>query len=71
MREVEHDVRDHSALEVALASQAEVAENVDRVSGLRFRLKRALLRKGEVRDSSCESSVVAGLHEQTNPAELQ
>jgi hypothetical protein len=31
----------------------------------------ALLRKGLLRDSSRESSVVAGLHEQTDPAELQ
>lgn len=31
----------------------------------------ALLRKGRVRDSSRESSVVAGLHEQTHPADLQ
>jgi transposase len=31
----------------------------------------ALLRKGRVRDSSGESSVVDGLHEQTHPAELQ
>jgi hypothetical protein len=32
---------------------------------------RALLRKGRMRDSSRDSSVVAGLHEQTHPAELQ
>ncbi len=31
----------------------------------------ALLRKGCVRDSSGESSMVAGLHEQTHPAALQ
>ncbi|WP_415836588.1 hypothetical protein, partial [Palleronia rufa] len=31
----------------------------------------ALLRKDWVRDSSRESSVVAVLHEQTDPAELQ
>ncbi|SNT40787.1 hypothetical protein SAMN04488078_11491, partial [Antarctobacter heliothermus] len=30
----------------------------------------ALLRKGWLRDSSRESSVVAVLHEQTDPAEL-
>ena len=30
-----------------------------------------MLRNGRVRDSSRESSVVAGLHEQTHPAELQ
>ena len=34
-------------------------------------LDAALLHKGWVRDSSRESSVVAGLHEQTHPAELQ
>ena len=30
-----------------------------------------LLRKGRVMDSSYESIVVAGLHDQTYPAELQ
>lgn len=35
------------------------------------RARLALLRKGRVRDSSRESSVVSGLHEQTHPAELQ
>jgi len=34
-------------------------------------VSRALLRKGRLRDSFRESSVVAGLHEQTHPAELQ
>jgi hypothetical protein len=38
---------------------------------LRIEIGEALLRKGLLRDSSRESSVVAGLHEQTDPAELQ
>ncbi|SNT39272.1 hypothetical protein, partial [Antarctobacter heliothermus] len=37
---------------------------------LRLALEVALLRKGWLRDSSRESSVVAVLHEQTDPAEL-
>jgi hypothetical protein len=37
----------------------------------RLNIGGALLRKGLLRDSSRESSVVAGLHEQTDPAELQ
>jgi len=45
------------------------APSIDHGTG--FTKDGALSRKGSMRDSSRESSMVAALHEQTHPAELQ
>jgi hypothetical protein len=60
--------------DVAKLAIADMQKQLDAGAGRKvFKdyIKAALLRKGLLRDSSRESSVVAGLHEQTDPAELQ